>query len=73
MVGASPSLPDVDLQWTRENTASGGYRIYRTTNKQLIPMERAGEADEIAEAIAWLCSPESSYVTGALLDASGGR
>jgi NAD(P)-dependent dehydrogenase (short-subunit alcohol dehydrogenase family) len=53
--------------------ASGGQpdRIERLQHQ--IPMQRAGEPDEIAEAIAWLCSPESSYVTGALLDASGGR
>lgn len=39
----------------------------------LIPMGRGGEPLEIARAIAWLCSDEASYVTGALLDVSGGR
>jgi NAD(P)-dependent dehydrogenase (short-subunit alcohol dehydrogenase family) len=29
-----------------------------------IPLGRPGHADEIASAIAWLASPESSYVTG---------
>lgn len=38
-----------------------------------IPMQRAGEADEIAQAILWLVSDEASYVTGSLLDVSGGR
>jgi NAD(P)-dependent dehydrogenase (short-subunit alcohol dehydrogenase family) len=38
-----------------------------------IPMGRGGTADEVAAAIAWLCSSEASYVTGALLDVSGGR
>jgi NAD(P)-dependent dehydrogenase (short-subunit alcohol dehydrogenase family) len=38
-----------------------------------IPMGRPGEAEEVAEAIVWLCSAESSYVTGALIDVSGGR
>lgn len=38
-----------------------------------IPMQRAGEADEIAKAILWLASDEASYITGSLLDVSGGR
>jgi len=38
-----------------------------------IPMRRAGEADEVAKAILWLASDESSYITGSLLDVSGGR
>lgn len=38
-----------------------------------IPMRRAGEADEIAKAILWLASDEASYITGSLLDVSGGR
>jgi NAD(P)-dependent dehydrogenase (short-subunit alcohol dehydrogenase family) len=32
-----------------------------------------GEAPEVAHAVVWLCSDEASYVTGALLDVSGGR
>lgn len=37
-----------------------------------IPMRRAGEPDEIAEAIAWLLSPAASYATGTILRVSGG-
>jgi NAD(P)-dependent dehydrogenase (short-subunit alcohol dehydrogenase family) len=38
-----------------------------------VPMRRAGTADEIAEAVAWLFSPAASYVTGTILTVSGGR
>jgi NAD(P)-dependent dehydrogenase (short-subunit alcohol dehydrogenase family) len=53
--------------------ASGGQpdRIARLS--PLIPMRRPGEPPEIATAIVWLCSDQASYVTGALLDVSGGR
>ena len=37
------------------------------------PLQRAGEAGEIARAILWLASEEASYVSGAILDVSGGR
>jgi NAD(P)-dependent dehydrogenase (short-subunit alcohol dehydrogenase family) len=37
------------------------------------PLGRPGSAGEVAEAIVWLLSDASSYVTGALLDVSGGR
>jgi NAD(P)-dependent dehydrogenase (short-subunit alcohol dehydrogenase family) len=53
--------------------ASGGQpdRVRRLSPE--IPMRRGGEAIEVAFAVAWLCSDEASYVTGALLDVSGGR
>ncbi|MBN9737073.1 MULTISPECIES: SDR family oxidoreductase [unclassified Pseudonocardia] len=38
-----------------------------------IPMGRAGRPEEVATAIAWLLSDEAGYVTGAVLDVSGGR
>lgn len=37
------------------------------------PLGRPGTADEIAAAVAWLMSPDASYVTGATLDVAGGR
>jgi NAD(P)-dependent dehydrogenase (short-subunit alcohol dehydrogenase family) len=37
------------------------------------PLGRPGTASEIAETIVWLLSDASSYVTGAILDVSGGR
>lgn len=38
-----------------------------------VPLGRAGTPEEVAEAILWLLDPASSYVTGALIDVSGGR
>jgi NAD(P)-dependent dehydrogenase (short-subunit alcohol dehydrogenase family) len=38
-----------------------------------MPIGRPGTAEEVAEAILWLLSDASSYVTGALLDVAGGR
>ena len=38
-----------------------------------VPMQRLGSAEEVAEPVLWLLSDESSYVTGAVLDVSGGR
>jgi NAD(P)-dependent dehydrogenase (short-subunit alcohol dehydrogenase family) len=37
------------------------------------PLQRAGEAVEVARAIVWLLSDEASYMTGALVDVTGGR
>jgi 2-dehydro-3-deoxy-L-rhamnonate dehydrogenase (NAD+) len=38
-----------------------------------IPMARFGEVDEIASLVAWLCTEECSFSTGAVFDLSGGR
>ena len=53
--------------------ASGGEPNRIDRIKSAIPMQRGGEPDEIAHAILWLLSGEASYVTGAILDVSGGR
>ncbi len=53
--------------------ASGGEpgRVDRV--KESVPMKRGGEPAEVAGAILWLLSEESSYCTGSFIDVSGGR
>ena len=38
-----------------------------------VPLGRGGEPEEVAAAIGWLLSDESSYVTGSFVDVGGGR
>ena len=40
--------------------------------KSHIPMKRFGEAEEIAEAIAWLASDTTKFITGQTLTLDGG-
>ena len=39
----------------------------------MAPLGRPGEAAEVARVIVWLASEEASYMSGALVDVSGGR
>jgi len=41
--------------------------------KQQLPMQRGGQVEEVAAAIAWFVSDESSYTTGSFIEVSGGR
>jgi NAD(P)-dependent dehydrogenase (short-subunit alcohol dehydrogenase family) len=62
-----PGLIETDIH------ASGG----RPDRAQVLgvqtPLGRPGTADEVGETIVWLLSDASSYVTGAILDVTGGR
>lgn len=53
--------------------ASGGEpgRVDRV--KALVPMQRGGDPGEVAQAILWLLSGDSSFTTGAFIDVAGGR
>ncbi|MDP2095705.1 MAG: SDR family oxidoreductase [Hydrogenophaga sp.] len=53
--------------------ASGGLPNRVQDLKHLVPMQRGGTADEVAQAVVWLLSPAASYTTMSLLDVSGGR
>ena len=41
--------------------------------KQMLPVRRMGEPEDIANACAWLVSEETSYVTGQTIGVNGGR
>jgi len=53
--------------------ASGGEpgRVDRVAPS--VPMERGGDPIEVARTILWLASDEASYITGTLVNCSGGR
>ena len=40
--------------------------------RQIVPIGRIAEPEEMAEAVIWLCSNESSFVTGLTMPVSGG-
>jgi NAD(P)-dependent dehydrogenase (short-subunit alcohol dehydrogenase family) len=52
--------------------AKGGEPARVDRVKTRVPMRRGGSPEEVAAAIVWLLSGEASYVTGTILDVSGG-
>jgi NAD(P)-dependent dehydrogenase (short-subunit alcohol dehydrogenase family) len=62
-----PGLIDTDIH------ASGGLPNRVKDLQHLVPAQRGGTAEEVAEAIVWLLSDSASYTTMSFLDVSGGR
>jgi NAD(P)-dependent dehydrogenase (short-subunit alcohol dehydrogenase family) len=62
-----PGLIETDIQ------ASGGQPDRVRNLAHQVPMQRGGQAEEVAQAIVWLLSDAASYTTMALVDVSGGR
>ncbi|MFD2180402.1 SDR family oxidoreductase [Veronia pacifica] len=64
--GVRPGLINTDIH------ASGGEpnRVSRLSSK--IPLQRGGESEDVASAIAYLCSQEAAFVTGTFIDVTGG-
>ena len=56
-----------------EMHASGGEpgRVDRV--KSVLPMQRGGQPEEVAQAIVWLLSEKASYVTGSFIELAGGK
>jgi len=62
-----PGLIETDIH------ASGGLPNRVKDLQHLVPAQRGGTAEEVAEAIVWLLSDSASYTTMSFLDVSGGR
>ncbi|MEM8791666.1 MAG: SDR family oxidoreductase [Pseudomonadota bacterium] len=62
-----PGLIDTEIH----ASAGDPDRAFRMSS--MVPMQRTGSAEEVAEVILWLLSDSASYVTGTLIDVSGGR
>lgn len=62
-----PGLIETELH------AKGGEPGRADRLAHMVPMKRKGSAEEVAQAVLWLCSDDASYVTGSTLDVTGGR
>ncbi|MEE6167279.1 MULTISPECIES: SDR family NAD(P)-dependent oxidoreductase [unclassified Mycolicibacterium] len=69
-----PGSTDTDLLYTGVAAAdlADKRRAIETAAREQIPLQRLADPREIAQAIDWLLSPQSSYVTGSHLVCDGG-
>lgn len=80
VIGATKALAqEVARRNVTVNAVAPGYirtDMTRDLNEQelksLIPMQRFGEPEEVADTIAFLASPQASYITGTVLSINGG-
>ena len=62
-----PGVTDTEIH------ASGGVPDRAARMAASMPMGRVAQPEEVAETILWLLGPQSSYVSGAILDVAGAR
>jgi 3-oxoacyl-[acyl-carrier protein] reductase len=61
----SPGFIDTDM-------TAGLPEAAKQKMAEMIPLGRLGSAEDVAAAVAWLCSDQASYVTGEVLRVNGG-
>jgi NAD(P)-dependent dehydrogenase (short-subunit alcohol dehydrogenase family) len=59
----------IETEMTEKRLKDQAFRSYIEAS---IPMRRAGQPNEVADAILWLLSDQAAFITGAMLDAAGG-
>lgn len=67
VISVRPGIIDTEIH------AKGGEPDRARRLAQTIPMGRAGHAREVGRTILWLVSGDASYITGTVIDVSGGR
>lgn len=72
VTGVCPGPIETDSAITYANRQSRGWDYYERTWLPYTPLGRFGRPDEIAEIIAFLASPASSWITGQTIVADGG-
>lgn len=80
LIGASKALAqEVGRRGVTVNVVAPGFIKTEMTDglnevelKKLIPLNRFGEAEEVAEVVGFLASGKSSYITGEVISINGG-